>query len=179
MAVVDNDLANVAELACGCFGEEFVIAGVPGGFVVDQHLDFLLPRDVADGERVFERGGERLFDHGADVVAGCGLNHFAMIGDGGVDQDGVGMLLDEHLFEVGVEKLGVEMEFSGVVFGEQVLGLDDGDERGAVVFGKAAEEAFGVAVDETDESDTDGFFGFIGGSRQGIDRHEESAESRK
>ena len=72
------------------------------------------------------------------------------------------------------------MEFSGVVFGQRFLGLDDGDERGAIVFGEAAEEAFGVAVDEADKRDADGFFGFIGGgSRQGIDRHEDSAESQK
>ena len=129
VAVVDDDLADFAKLAqeCGSTAlmrelEQFVIAGVPGGFVVDQHLDVFFARDVADGDRVFERGSERLFDHGADVVARSGLNDFAMIGDGGVDQDGVGMLLGEHFFEVGVEEFGVEMEFVGVVRGRKSWG---------------------------------------------------------
>ena len=58
MAVVDDELAEVADLArgeeVGCFG----VGGVPGGLVVGEDGDFIFFGEVLDGEGVFDGGGE-------------------------------------------------------------------------------------------------------------------------
>ncbi len=104
VAVVDDDFADVAELAGLSFEDGCGVGGVPGGLVVDEDVDVVVVRGLTDGEGVFHGGGERLFDHGADVVFCCGLDDAAVVLDGGVDEDGVGFGCGEHLLEVGGEE---------------------------------------------------------------------------
>lgn len=179
VAVVDDDFADVAELALLYFGEDLAIAGVPGGFVVDEDVDVMLAGGGADGEGVGEGCGEGLFDHGGNAVTCGGFDDFAMVLDGGVDEDGVGVLGVEHAVGIGVEQLGIEVVFGGVAPGEGGIGLDDGDELGAGVIGESAKEALHMAVDEADDGDADGGSGGDGGSEgDGEEAEEEGGEAK-
>ncbi len=159
VAVVDDDFAEIAELAGFGFVDGFGVGGVPGGFVVDQDVDVMLASGGADGEGVFHGGREGLLDHGADIVAGRGFDDAAVILNGGVDEYGVGVLGGEHVLEVGVEEGLLQVVLGGVLLREGGVGFDDGDELGRGVFGESAEEAFHVSVNEADDGDTDGFGG--------------------
>ncbi len=84
------------------------IAGVPGGFVVHQHLDVAVAGRATDGEGVIERGAERLLDHDRDATLGCRFDDAPVVGDAGVDQQGARMPLRDHGVELGVEEMVIE-----------------------------------------------------------------------
>ena len=167
VAVVDDDFAEVAELAGVGLIDGVGVAGVPGGLVVDEDVDVVLAGGLLDGEGVAEGGCERLFDHGGDAVMGGEIDDAAVIADGGVDENGVRVLAGEHLFGVGVEELGVEVVAGGVAGGEGGVGLDDGDETGVAVGGEGVEESADVAVNQADDGDADGL-GWVCGWDGGV-----------
>ena len=51
----------------------------------------------ANGQSVVERDGERLFDHDGDAVLGGDLDGMAMLGDGGVDENRLGVAALDHV----------------------------------------------------------------------------------
>jgi len=85
----------------------------------------MLASGGADGEGIGHRGGEGLLDHRVDAAFGGGFDDFAVILNVGVDEDGVGVELVEHLVHVGVEELVVEVEFGFVMGGERDVRLAD------------------------------------------------------
>ena len=179
VAVVDDDFAEVAKLAGVGLPDGVGVAGVPRGLVVDEHMDVMLARGLPDREGVVQGGRERLFDHGGHAVAGGEFNDAAVIADRGVDENGVGVLVGEHLFGVGREELGIEVISAGVAAGEGGVGLDDGDETGVGVGGECVEKASDVTVDQADDGDADGLVGIggvwvcgLGGLSDGVSEEE-------
>ena len=157
VSVVDDDLADLAELAGLGFADGLGVGGVPGGLVVDEDLDVMLAGSAPNGEGVVHGGGEGLLDHGADVVFGGGLDDAAVILDGGVDEDCVGVLGGEHVLEVRVEEGLWQVILGSVLLGKSSVGFNDGYELGVGVLGERGEEAFYVSVDEADYGYPDGF----------------------
>ena len=121
MAVVNDDFANFAEAAVLQQVVDGAVAGVPGGFVIHEHLNVVFARDAADGERVVEGKRERLFDHDVEIVGRGGLDDAAVLADGGVDKQRLRMLVSEEVVEGRVEKIVVEVELL-LVFGAAARG---------------------------------------------------------
>ena len=96
------------------------------------------------------------------------LDDAAVVLDGGVDEDGVGVELCEHLLGIGEEEGGSEVEALGILVGEGGVGLDDGDELGVGVVGEGVQKAGDVAVYKADDGDTDGRG--LGSERRGGER---------
>src|SRR5450755_4416741 len=107
MAVVNNHLSQIAQLPLSHLCEELMIAWIPGGLVVDQHLNVLFASDGTYRDRVVQGCGKRFFNHGTYAMERGALNHFSVIRDGGVHENRIGMPLGEHPFDVCVEQLGV------------------------------------------------------------------------
>ena len=106
MAVVDDELAEVADLAGGKNVGGFGVRGVPGGLVVREDGNVVLLRDGLDGESVFDGGGEGFFYHRGDVE-GRGLLDGGTVASGGsVDEDGLRMRALEHRGFCGKEEIG-------------------------------------------------------------------------
>ena len=85
-------------------------------------------RELLDGEGVFDRGGEGLFYHGGDVERGGLLDGGAMVGDGGVDEDGLWVGALEHGRFGGEEDVRGEVGAVDVVLAEGGVRLGDADE---------------------------------------------------
>ncbi len=169
VAVVDDELAEVADFATG---EDFGGGGVgvvPGGLVVGEDGDVELFGELLDGEGVVDGGGEGLFDHGGDAEGGGLLDGGSMAGDGGVDEDGLGVRGAEHLGFRGKEDAGRKVGAFDVVLAEGGIGIGDADELELGVGGQASKEAADVPVDEADDGHADGG-GSLGG---GLARREE------
>lgn len=74
MAVVDDELAELADFAFGEHVRGGGVGVVPGGLVVGEDGDVVFLGDALDGEGVFDGGGERFFDHRGDVEgAACSM----------------------------------------------------------------------------------------------------------
>jgi len=80
---------------------------------------------VLNGERVFDGGGEGLFDHDGDVEWSGLLDGGAVVGDGGVDEDGLRVRALEHRGFGGEEEVGGEMGAIDVVLAEGGVGFGD------------------------------------------------------
>ena len=159
VAVVDDELAEVADLA---FVEDVCGGGVgvvPGGLVVGEDGDVVFFGEALDGEGVFYRCGEGLFDHGGDVEGSGLLDGGAVAGDGGVDEDGLGMRGLEHRGFCGEEEVVREVGDGGVLLAEGGVGLGDADEGDLGVGGEGVEEAPYVVVVEADDGYADGWGG--------------------
>ena len=90
-------------------------------------------------------------------MAGCGLDDSAVVLDGGVDEDGIGVLGGEHVLEVGIEEGLREVVMRCVLLGESSVGFDYSYELGVRIFGECGQKAFYVSVDEADNGYSDGF----------------------
>ena len=132
-----------------------LVAGIPGCFVIDEHLDVGLAGGFADGEGVGQRHGERLFNHDGEVVFGAGFDRLAMAGDAGEDEQRLRLLRGDHAVDVGVEEAVIELVFCFVGRVEGGVGIDDGDELDFGMVGQVVEEAGDVAVFETNYGDAD------------------------
>ncbi len=167
VAVVDDELAEVADLAFaedGCGGG---VGVVPGGFVVGEDGDVVLFGEALDGEGVFDGGGQGLFDHGGDVERGGLLDGGAVTGDGGVDEDGLGVGALEHRFFGGEEEVVGEVGACGVLLAQGRVGFGDADEGDLGMGGEGVEEAQDVVVVEADDGYADGGGGGLGGGVAG------------
>ena len=125
-------------------------------------MDPVVLRGLPDGERVIKRDGEGFLHHGGDVVLRRCFHHAAVILDGGVDKDCVGLLFIEHRLEVGVGGRGLEVVLLLVLLCERDIWLDDGNKLRIGGLGQRTEKALDVAVDETHDGDANGC-GFLGG----------------
>ena len=96
VAVVDDELAEVADFAGGEHVGGGDVVGVPGGLVVGEDGDVVLLGEALDGEGVFDGGGEGFFDHGGDVEGRGFGDGGAVAGGGGVDEDRLGVGGFEH-----------------------------------------------------------------------------------
>ena len=157
VSVVDDDLADLAELAGLGFANGIGVGGVPGGLVVDEDLNVMLAGGRADGEGVVHGGAEGLLYHGADIVFGGGFDDAAVVLDGGVDEDRVGVLCGEHVLKVRIEEGLWQVISGGILLGEGDVGFDDGDKLGVGVPGESCEEALYVSVNESNDGYPDGF----------------------
>jgi hypothetical protein len=156
MAVVDNDAADLAQAAVLDIFIGGAVGGVPGGFVIDQDLDVVLAGDFADGEGVVEGDGQGLLDHDGDAVLGGDLDGGAVLGDGGVDEDGLGLAGFDQVGFAFEEERGGEIVFL-LVFGEEGgVGVGDADELDFRMVLEGGEEAFNVAMLESDDGDAEG-----------------------
>jgi len=154
VAVVYDDFADVSD-GFAAAGERIggVVAAIPGGFVVDEHLDVALAGGLLDGAGVFEADGEGFFHHDVDATGGAGLDDAEMIEGVREDQDGFRPGFVEHLFEVGVEEGGREFVAAGVTRGEPAVGLGDAYEVHVVAVEVPVEESGGVAVVESGDGE--------------------------
>ena len=114
MTVVDDHLANVANrfLMDQVVGR--MIAAIPRGLVIHQHLDLALARGIGDGVRILGADRQRFFHHDVDAVAGAYLHHFSVVVSIGVRQHRLRMRLLQHVFEIGKEQTAVEIELRRV-----------------------------------------------------------------
>src|SRR5438445_3186402 len=117
---------------------------------------------MLDGEGVFYGGGEGFFDHHGDVERGGLLDGGAVVGDGGVDEDGLGVRALEHRGFGGEEEIGGEVGAVDVVLAEGGVGVGDAYKLDLGVRREVVEEALDVAVDEADDGYSDGGWGLGG-----------------
>ena len=89
------------------------------------------------------------------MFGGC-FDDAAVILDGGVNEDSVGVLGDEHVLEICVEERLWQVILGSVLLGKGSVGFNDGYELGVGVLGERGEEAFYVSVDEADYRYPDG-----------------------
>ena len=108
MPVVDHHPPDCAKPALFHFVKRGAIARVPGGFVVHQHMDVVLPRHLADGQRVVKRDGQRLFHHHRNAVFRGGLNDLAVVADRRIHQHRLWMARLDHLVHIQKEQPRVE-----------------------------------------------------------------------
>ena len=85
-----------------------MVAAIPGGLVIHQHLDVALARGIGDGVCILGADRQRLFHHDVDAVARAYLHHFSVIKSIGVRQHGLRMRLLQHVFEIGKNQTAVE-----------------------------------------------------------------------
>ena len=156
VAVVDHDAANFADAAL--FGRVVggAVAGVPGGLVVDQHMDVALARDFADGQGIFDGDGEGLLHHGGDAVFAREFNGRTMAGNGGVDQQSLRMGGLDHGLGVGIEQAGRHVESFCVAGGQGRIGLGNADQLDVVVQRNGMKKAADVAMHEAHNGDARG-----------------------
>ena len=77
------------------------------------------------------------------------LDHFAMIDNGGVYEHGIGTLLSQHLFQIGIKQFGIQMVFRGVVLREGLLRFDNRNQSGGLIPRQRCQESLHVAVHQT------------------------------
>ena len=175
VSIVDNELAKWANFS---FSEHIgggSVGVVPGGLVVGEDGDAVLLREMLDGECVFDGGGERLFYHGCDVQR-CGLfDGSAMSGDGGVDEDGLGVGASEHGRFGGEEEVCWEVGALLVMVAESGVRFGDADELDLGMRREDVEKALNMTVDEADDGYSD-WGGLCGG---GVRSNEDGCEERR
>jgi len=104
VTIVDDHLTGCADSTLGDQLEDLLIGVVPGGFIVDEHLDMILCGESCDAIGVFYCGGERFLYHYRDVFWGANFNNTEVFGDGVIGENGVGMGMADEGGEVGVEE---------------------------------------------------------------------------
>ena len=130
-----------------------VIAAIPGGLVVDQRVNLSVVRGFLDGERVVETDGERFLHEDMDAVAGADLNDSTVIIGIGVDEHGLRVRFQQHLFQVGEENSVVEA-VAGRGRREQArVGFGDADDFNLGAVQRLAEESVDVAVNQANDAD--------------------------
>lgn len=116
-------------------------------------MDVMLAGGFSDGEGVGEGDGERLLDHDGDSVAGGGFNGLAMSGDGGVNEQSLGMGGFDHLVSIGEEEALRQGELFCIFRGKRGIGVGDAYQLHVFVLRQGGEKAFHVAVDESYDGD--------------------------
>ena len=104
-----------------------MVAAIPRGLVVHQHLDVALARGIGDGVRILGADRQRLFHHDVDAVAGAYLHHSSVIKSIGVRQDGLRMRLLQHVFQIGKEQTAVETKLRGITCRNLLVRFGDSD----------------------------------------------------
>ncbi len=156
MAIAHNNLVQTAELALLEFAIRGVIAGVPGGYIIHQHLDVMGARRLPDRQRVRQRGCQWLLHHRADAVV-CGyFDCAAMIADRGVDQDGLRMRLLDHRFDLRVEEFRIEMKLILIAAGQCGVRLFNADQLNLRMIFQLRQKARNVAMHQAHDGDTNG-----------------------
>ena len=153
---MNHDTADSAKTSSFRFVVGGLVAGIPGGFVIDQDMDAVFTGDFTDGQGVVERDGQRFFNHDGDPVLRGDFDSGSVPGDGGVDQDGLGMGLFDHIGFLAIEEgrgkrvfLLILREKGGVVVG-------DADQFHVGVVGQVSKKAFNVAMDQSDDGYAEG-----------------------
>jgi len=164
VSVVDDDLADVAERVALHEVVNRMIAAIPRGLVIHQHVNVAAFGRVGDGERIGVADGERFLHHDVYAAARAGLDDSAMIVSGCVRQHSLGVRFLEHVVEAGVVKLGIEAELFRVSPEERLAGIGDADDLDVSAMKVLLEEAVNVSVDESDDGDAQGRSG-LGGYR--------------
>src|ERR1700731_1095923 len=102
------------------------------------------------------------------------LDHLAMIDNGGVHEHGIGTLLSQHLFQIGIKQFGVQVVFRSVVLREVLLWLYNRNQSGSLIPRQRCQESFHVAVHQTNNCHSDWW---LSGSRPGHRQKEKTADS--
>ncbi len=164
VAVVDDDLADIADCAGTNEIVGGVVAAVPGSFVIDENLNFCGASGAGDGLRVFVRDGQRFFHHYGNGVAGAEFNNFAVILGGGVDEDSLRVRGAKKFIKIGVIERRVEVKLRSVLIEESAVGFGDGDDFDVGAVERVGEKSLGVAVNEAGNGDAEGRLGVGGGN---------------
>jgi hypothetical protein len=96
--------------------------------------------------------------------------------DGGVDEQGLWMLVGEEVVEGRVEEAGVQLKLLFVFGAEGGIGVDDADQLGVVLLGELLQKSDDVAVLEADDGDADGL---LLGRERGGDQSEECGNENR
>jgi hypothetical protein len=86
------------------------------------------------------------------------------------------MRLLEHVVEAGVIELGIEIELLGVTREERLAGVGDADDLDISAMQVVLEEPFDMAVDESDDRDTEWGRGLGGGDADSEQERSEREE---
>ena len=167
VTVADDGFDDGAEVAGF---EEIVglgVAGVPGGFEVDEDFDVTLFRGMLNGESVGVGEGEGLFHENVYAEGGGLFDDVAVLAGGGEDEDGLEMGGGGHLSDGAEVHGGGEVVLGGVGVPEALVWLDDADELDVRALedspsggeGALVEEAVDMAVSEADDANVHGSLG--------------------
>ena len=96
VAVVDDHFAGRADGVVVHHFEDLLVGIVPGGLIVDEHVDMILAGEGGDAVGVFHGGGEWFFDHYGDAFGGADGYYAEMFGDGIVGEHRVGMRMGDE-----------------------------------------------------------------------------------
>lgn len=164
MAVVDDDLADIAD----CSGMDEIVRGtvaaVPGSFVINENLNFCGASDAGHGLRVFVRDGQRFFHHDGNGIAGAEFNNFAVIVGGGVDEDRLRVRGAKKFVKIGVVESRIEMKLRCVLIEKSALGFGDGNDLDVGAVERVGEKSLGMAVNESGNGDAERRLGVGGGT---------------
>ena len=129
VTIVDHDPAQIPQAALRYLVVGGPVAGIPGGLVVHEHLNVVLPGRTANRQCIFQRHGQGLFHHDAEpVLRGC-FDHLPVLADRSVNQQSLGMAGRNHRIQLRVEQAGIEMKLLCVAVGKRLVGIHDAVQR--------------------------------------------------
>ena len=158
MAIMNDDLANLAEPVLPEQLVDSAIAGIPRRLVVHQDLNVVLARSAADGQSIVHRKREGLFDHDVEVMGGGRFDDAAVLSDGGVHEQRLRLLVREEVVEGRVEELRVEVELFLVFAAQRRVGVHDAHQLCVLLLRKLLQESDDVPMLEADDGDANGLF---------------------
>ena len=104
---------------------DILIRIVPCRLIIGEYVDMVLPGEGCDALRIFNRSGERFFDHDGDLFWRAYLDDAEVFGDGIVGQHGIGMGMVDEFGEGWVEK-GIGEMVTFFITGDQLrIGFRD------------------------------------------------------
>src|SRR6185503_515746 len=148
VAVVNHNFADVSESAVLYKLVDGGVARIPSGLVIHQDRNVRRVGGTLDRKSVVDRNGERLLHHHGNVVAGGNFYYAAMFARIGVSENRLRLHSGEHLVEISVEQMRVELVLIGVAVGQLLVGLGDADNLNVATLGGGRKKAGNVAVSE-------------------------------
>ncbi len=129
------------------------MAAVPGGLVVDQHVDLAALRRGRDGLRVRGGHGQRLLDHHVHAVPGGDLDDLQVVEGVGVDDERLGPGRRDEPVEVGEHPRRVDLVLRGELVAQRGVGVVHADQFDVGPLDHRVHVAAHVPVDEAGDGD--------------------------
>ena len=154
--VVDQDLSNRTDVAPLDELTNRMIARIPCGLVVGEHVNAVLLGECLYLRCVIEAHSQRLLDHHVNIARRGRLDDGEMFTDGTERGDAFGLRGIEHLVHRIVDEPHVETVLLAVAPGEFPIRLNDADDL--EVFARSAfENPVNVGVREPDDAEAEGW----------------------
>ncbi len=146
MAIVNDDLADVANTPGADDLLNRPIAGVPRCLVVHEHVNVSFSRDTSDLLRILQRRRQRLFHHDMHATFRASLDGRKMVQRAAVNDNGLRMRLLQHRLGIRKQQGGIELVLLRVFIPHLFVRLRKPNDGDVFVLGQLAHETMQMIV---------------------------------